>query len=266
MSGTTRKWPRPAPGLMALAAALLLPALLAQAQGQVQAQAQSAATPGRAPSSLLLTHAEARRRLPNTVSDASVTVEVHGRDLRATAALLARQSQSLLGFLRGQTVERLQTEAAGFTPEMQEVRNAPDRIKGYTGTQTISFRTTPDQLPMLLAGSLDNGATSLSQPGSSPREEEVEAARADLVSRAAKSAMAQAQAAAAAVGQRVTGVERLEIDPQAGFVSEPMLASRMLERPAPAAVAMPAPPIATEAGQATVTAPVLLPVRLAPAE
>lgn len=255
MTNASRHRPRPTPAWVTLIAASLLPAL--------SAQAQTAVMPGGTPSSLLVTHAEARQRLPNTVSDASVTVEVHGRDLRTTATMLARQSQSLLGFLRAQKVDRLQSEAAGFSPELQEVRNAPDRIKGYTGTQTISFRTTPDQLPMLLAGSLDNGATSLSQSGSAPRDEEVEVARGDLVSRAAKSAMARAQAAAAAVGQRVVGVERLEIDPQAGF--EPSLAGRMLERPAPAAAAPP-PPIATEAGQATVTAAVLLTVRLAPAE
>ena len=256
MTDGRRHRPRPTPASITLVATLLLPALSAQTQAQVRAQA--AVMPGGTLSSLLVTHAEARQRLPNTVSDASVTVEVHGRDLRATATMLARQSQSLLGFLRAQKVDRLQTEAAGFTPELQEVRNAPDRIKGYTGIQT-----TPDQLPILLAGSLDNGATSLSQSGSAPREEEVEAARADLVSRAAKSAMARAQAAAAAVGQRVVGVERLEIDPQAGY--EPSLAGRMLERPAPAAVAPPQP-IATEAGQATATATVLLTVRLAPAE
>ena len=256
MTDARRQRPRPTLAGITLVAALLLPVL--------SAQAQTAVIPDITPSRLLVTHAEAKHRLPNTVSDASVTVEVHGRELRATAALLARQSQSLLGFLRTQKVDRLQTEAAGFTPELQEVRNAPDRIKGYTGTQTISFRTTPDQLPMLLAGSLDNGATSLSQSGSAPREGEVEAAQGDLVSRAAKSAMARAQAAAAAVGQRVIGVERLEIDPQAGLGSAPVMASKMLERPAPAPA--PPPPIATEAGQATVTATVLLTVRLAPVE
>jgi len=141
------------------------------------------------------------------------------------------------------------------SPELQEVRNAADRIKGYTGTHTISFRTTPDQLPMLLAGSLDNGAASLSQSGS--------VSRGELVSRAAKSAMARAQAAAAALGQRVVGVERMEIDPQAGLGAEPTQAARVLERPVPAAAP---PPIATEAGQTVVTSTVLLTVRLAPVE
>ena len=142
MTDARRHRPRPTPAWTTLVAALLLPAFTAQAQ--------TAALPGQERSSLPVTHAEARQRLPNTVSDASVTVEVHGRDLRATAPLLARQSRSLLAFLRTQKVDRLQTAAAGFTPELQEVRNAPDRIKGYTGTQTISFRTMPDRLPMLL--------------------------------------------------------------------------------------------------------------------
>lgn len=50
---------------------------------------------------LITTHAESRRRLPNTVADAVVSIEVHGRDLRSTASALARQSQTLLSFLRG---------------------------------------------------------------------------------------------------------------------------------------------------------------------
>lgn len=214
---------------------------------------------------LVVTHAEARQRLANTVADASVTVEVHGRDLRATAAALARSLETLLGFLRAQETERLRTEAEGFAPELQAVRGAPDRIKGYTGTQTISLRCTPERLPALLAGSLENGATGVAQSGAAPREAEVEAAHAALVARAARSAMEEARAAAAAVGQRVAGVERLEVDPQGGFEARAM--ERMVPVPAPAMMAAaPVPPLAAEAGETEVTASVVLTARLAAAE
>ena len=212
---------------------------------------------------IISTHAQARRRLPNTVSDATVSIEVHGRDLRGTAAALARQSQSLLGFLRGQPTERLRTDGTTFEPELQEVRNQPDRIKGYTGRLTVSFRTAPDQLPALLAGCLENGATSLGQFGASPREGEIEAARREMVTEATEAALAQARAVASTVGQRIAGVELVEVDPVAGAVPAavvmPYLAERAAARPAP-----PVSPVANEAGDAGLSVRVVMTLRLAP--
>ena len=239
------------------------------AAGGAAAQAPDEATPPlgqqaavRDRAGLIMTHAEARRRLPNTVSDAGVAIEVHGRDLRSTATQLGRQAQALLGYLRAQNVERLRTEGTTFEPEIQELRGQPDRIKGYTGRITVSFRTNPDQLPFLLAGSLDNGATALGQFGSSPREEEVEAARRDMVEEAARVAVGQARAIADTVGQRVAGIELVEVDPlprvEAGL---PMEGYRMdrAARPAPPIAA-----IASAAGDSSLSVTVVMTVRVAP--
>jgi len=200
--------------------------------------------------------------LQNTVSDAVVSIEVHGRDLRGTAAALARQSQSLLTFLRGQPTERLRTDGMSFDPEIQELRGQPDRIKGYTGRITVSFRTTPDALPTLLAGCLDNGATALGQFGSSPREQEVEAARREMVAEAGQGALAQARAIADAVGQRIAGVEFVDIDPLPGLSAGPALPAYVAER-----ASRPAPtvrPIANEAGDSSFSVMVVMTLRLAP--
>lgn len=220
------------------------------------------APPGRERAGLITTHAEAHRRLPNTVSDASVSIEVHGRDLRGTATQLGRQAQSLLGFLRTQPVERLRTDGTSFETETQEVRNGPDRIKGYAGTIGISFRTTPDQLPFVLAGCLDNGATSLGQFGSSPREDEAEAARRDMVGEAARAAAAQARAIADAVGQRIAGVDSVEVDPppgiDAGLPNQDGTSARA------AMAARPVPPLPTQAGDSDLSVTVVMTLRVAP--
>ena len=52
---------------------------------------------------------------------------------------------------------------------------APDRIVGYTGSASISFRTTPDKLGTLLSGSLEHGANTINQTQFSPLESEVDA-------------------------------------------------------------------------------------------
>ncbi len=211
---------------------------------------------------IISTHAQSLRRLPNTVSDATVGLEVHGRDLRGTAAALAKQSQSLLTFLRGQTTERLRTDGMSFDPEIQELKGQPDRIKGYTGRLTVSFRTSPEQLPLLLAGCLDNGATSLGQFGSSPRETEIEAARREMVAEATQAALGQARTIADTVGQKIAGVELVQVDPAPGIIPDPPSMSYMAER-APK-LAPPPPPMATQAGDSGISVMVVMTVRVAP--
>ena len=196
------------------------------------------------------------------MSDAVVSIEVHGRDLRSTASALGRQSQALLAFLRGQPAERLRTDGMSFDPEVQELRNQPDRIKGYTGHLSVSFRTTPDQLPMLLAGCLDNGATGLGQFGSSPREQEMEAARQEMVAEAGQAALAQARTIAATIGQRISGVEFVEVDPPPGGSAAPIMSPAMAQRE-PKLLA-PVRPIAAEPGDSSASIIVVMTLRLAP--
>ncbi len=256
-------------GLLGCTAVLL--GVLAAGLAGAQAPGQAGPPPDRtAPEQrrlgLITVHAAAHRRLPSTVSDASVSIEVHGRDLRGTATQLGRQAQALLGFLRSQSAERLRTDGTSFEPEIQEQRGQPDRIKGYTGRVSISFRTVPEQLPFVLAGCLDNGATALGQFGSSPREDEVEAARRDMVEEATRAAVAQARAVADAAGQKVAGIELAEVDPLPGTEATADavqfgLAPAKLAAPPPP----PVPPIASVAGDSDVSVTVVMVVRVAPA-
>ncbi len=192
-----------------------------------------------------------------------MSIEVHGRDLRGTATQLGRQAQALLGFLRTQSAERLRTDGTSFDPEIQEQRGQPDRIKGYTGRVSVSFRTAPDQLPFVLAGCLDNGATALGQFGSSPREDEMDAARRDMVEEATRTAVAQARAVAGAAGQKMAGIELAEVDPLPGMEAAATTIQFEPDR-AKQAAPRPVPPIASVAGDSDVSVTVVMIVRVAP--
>jgi len=202
------------------------------------------------PPGTISVRAAAHRRLANTVADASVAVEAHGRDVPGTARLLAEASQSLLGYLRDAHADRLRTEATAFEPETQQARGQPDRITGFTGRTAVSFRTTPDALPALLAGSLDHGANALQQSGSSPGDGEVDRARDELAAEATRTALAQATAVAQAAGQRVTSVAEIVVDGP--------------ERPVLAMARSAAPPVAQQAGDTEVTVGVSVKVRIGP--
>ena len=251
-------------GMVMLAGLMLAGSGMAQDAGRPPSDRTA---PERVRPGLITVHATAHRRLASTVADASVSIEVHGRDLRGTATQLGRQAQALLAFLRSQNAERLRTEGTSFDPEVQELRGQPDRIKGYTGRISVSFRTTPDQLPLVLAGCLDNGATALGQFGSSPREDEVDAARRDMVAEATGAAMAQARAVAGAAGQKIAGIELAEVDPLPGAVPLPVAAEFRADRMArPAAAPPPVPPIASVAGESDLSVTVVMLLRVAPPE
>ncbi|MGI4944509.1 MAG: SIMPL domain-containing protein, partial [Janthinobacterium lividum] len=160
------------------------------------------------------------------------------------------------------TTERLRTDGTSFEPEIQELKGQPDRIKGYTGRLTVSFRTTPEQLPLLLAGCLDNGATSLGQFGSSPRETEIEAARREMVAEATQAALAQARTIADTVGQKIAGVELVQVNPAPGAVPDLPSMPYMAERAAK--MAAPVPPVASQAGDSGLSVTVVMTLRVAP--
>ena len=228
------------------------------------AAAQTPANPDARPAAqgvaaTVTTHATARRRLPNTVADVTVGVKVDGPTVADVEEHLAKGSQALLTYLRGAGAERLRTELVMVEPvrDAREKPGPPGRIVSYTGTLGVSFRTTAERLSELLTGSLEHGGNSLEQTGFAPREEEMDAARQDLAAAATRTALAQAEAVAKAVGRTVRGVQQIVVDPDPG-----MLPSRGFRAYAPAAQAQTAL-IPTEAGDVEITATVAVTVNLA---
>jgi hypothetical protein len=162
--------------------------------------------------------AMARKRLPNTVANVVLGIQVDGRSGDAVSSSLAQKSQTLLDFLRQQGVERLRTEDVSYQPQVESGRNGgPDRIVGFTGSSSISFRTTPDKLGAVLSGSLEHGANTISQTQFSPLESEVDSARQELAIEATKAALARADALAQATGLRVVRIEEINVGSEENF-------------------------------------------------
>jgi hypothetical protein len=190
---------------------------------------------------IVATTGSAHRRIPNTVVDVSVGIQTQGQDAAAVSRDLAQRSQVLLGWLRAQGAERLATEQVSFQPQTHEEKNGQQKIVGYNGSTTVTFRTTPAKVGEILSGVLEHGANTIQQTSYAPKEEEEEKVRKELAQEATKSAMEQAEAVAAAANTRVIGVREVNVQPN-GFV-RPMPMMR-----AQAEAAKAAPPIGTEAG------------------
>src|SRR5260221_7839975 len=171
----------------------------------------SPATPNPTPEGRVSLEVVARKRLPNTVADIVLGIQVEGRTTDAVSNGLAQRSQTLLEYLRQQGAAWLRNENVNFQPQVESVRKGPDRIVGYTGSANVSFRMTPDKLGAVLGGSLEHGANTISQTSFSPLESEIDNARRELAIEATKAALARADAVAEAAGVRGGPVEAINV-------------------------------------------------------
>jgi uncharacterized protein len=186
----------------------------------------------------IMLDATARKRLPNTVADVTLAIELVGRTSDEVSAALAQRSQTLLAYLREQNVDRLRTQGVSIAPRTETVHGEPDRIVGFNGQTFVSFRTASDKLGELLAGSLQHGGNTVTQTELSPPQSEVDAARRDLAIEATKSALQRAGAIAQTIGERVVRIESVNVEPEEEI--QPLRYQPRAEGPAsPAPAAIP---------------------------
>ncbi|AEU34797.1 SIMPL domain-containing protein [Granulicella mallensis] len=197
----------------------------------------------------LSTHAMAHRRLSNTVADVSVGIETNGASMAEVARVLATRSQSLMAYLKREGADRLTTGQISIEPKLDNSRGSEgraDRIVGYTGTMSVSFRSPADKVSDLMSGALAQGANTLGAVVFTSREEDVDAARKELAVEATHLAMEQAASVAKAAGSHIAGIIAIEVDPQNATLD---FAKASYAAPAaPAMAGLRAAPIATAAG------------------
>jgi uncharacterized protein len=192
------------------------------------------------------TSATAHRRIANTIADISVGIQTQGGDAASVSRDLAQRSQTLLEWLRSQGAERLATDQISFQPQTHEEKNGQQKIVGYTGTTSVSFRTTPEKVGSILSGVLDHGANTIQQTSYAPKEEEQDKIRKELAQEATRTAVAQGNAVAEAAGTHVVGVREVNVEPSG--IIRPMPMMRMSMGAAAKEV-----PMAGEAGEQDVT-------------
>ena len=238
---------RRAATLLGIAAAVLFGAVPQTLQAQAMAADPCATAPASCPT-LVSTAATAQTRIPNTAVDVSLGLTVTKEGLPAAQRALAAQSSTLLAYLRAQGAQRLITNNVSFTPETRFQKNAMDKTVGYTGSTTVSFRTTPDKAPDLLAGALANGANTIDSTVFTPTEQEIEDARRDLAAQATKTAIAQVETISKAVGLHVISLRDISVGTPSRAGSETPMATMAYSMRAMKAAA-PAPPIETAQGE-----------------
>lgn len=177
---------------------------------------------------LIATHATAQTRIPNTAVDITVSITGAETDLPTIERSIAAKSATLLKYLRAQKVERLMTMQVQFTPQTKFQKNDLNKTVGYNGSLQVSFRTTPEKSPDILAGVLAQGANNIDSTNFTATETEIAAARRDLAAEATKTAIAEAEAdaIARAAGLHVASIRDIQVDTAGANIPRPrMMAS-----------------------------------------
>jgi uncharacterized protein YggE len=224
---------------------LLAGCMLALWPGQDAAAADAtAASPGLPPGTVH-TQATAHRRLPNTVAEIELGIEVEGRDLATVRRQLGERSRALLDYLRAAGAQRLTTTTLAVETETHSAAGR-ETIVGYVGRANVRCHVAAAQAGPLVSSSLTNGANTLRGVRFAPSEADTEKARRELAVEATRTALDAASAVAAVAGEHVLGVREIDLSPEPPSVGGygPMAAPPR---------SMATEPVATEPGEQDVS-------------
>lgn len=132
-------------------------------------------------------------RIPTTLTDVSLGVEIQGNTATEVQNNVAQGTSSLVDFLRSRSVERLQTTGVRLQPNYQ-YNNNQRRLIGYIGTNTVTFRVKTEEVGSLLDDAVKAGATRIDRVGFTAEETAISEAQKEALKLATLDAQKQAEA------------------------------------------------------------------------
>ena len=132
-------------------------------------------------------------RIPTTLTDVSLGVEIQGNTATEVQNNVAHGTSSLVDFLRSRSVERLQTTGVRLQPNYQ-YNNNQRRLIGYIGTNTVTFRVKTEEVGSLLDDAVKAGATRIDRVGFTAEETAISEAQKEALKLATLDAQKQAEA------------------------------------------------------------------------
>ena len=132
-------------------------------------------------------------RIATTMSQIQLGVEIQGKTAQEVQEELARRSSAVVELLRSRNVEKLQTTGIQLNPVYSYEDNV-QRLKGYSGTNTVSFRVANERAGSILDDAVKAGATRIDGVSFNPSETAIATAQKQALREATQDAQEQADA------------------------------------------------------------------------
>lgn len=190
------------------------------------------------------------QKIPATEARVQLGVEVYGQTATQVQQQVARQISAVVNLLRSNDVEQLQTVGFGLRPDYNYI-DGKNILRGYVGTNTVSFTIPTDRIGNLLDRAVEAGASRIDDVSFTATPEAISAARKEALRRASIDAKTKADVVLDSLNLTSEEIVSIEVD-NASIIQPKAFATRQLSS-AEADIATP-----VISGEQTVTASVTL--------
>ncbi len=159
---------------------------------------------------VLTVSATGSERIETTVAEVRLAIEERGMSDEEARDRMARRSQRLLEFLRGEKVERLETASLRLHP-IYDYTKGDRQIVGFQAMSVVSFRTGVERVAALIDEAIQRGANQVQDLVFTAPEATIEAARQEALRAATRTALARADAVLGELGLERQRIIRIHI-------------------------------------------------------
>jgi uncharacterized protein len=148
-------------------------------------------------------------KIPTTLARVNLGVQVEGKSAQQVQAEVARKSTAVVNLLKSRNVDELQTTGISLNPNYDYIDNR-QVLKGYIGTNTVSFKVSNKEAGAILDDVVEAGASRIDGISFTATDEAIAAAEKLALKKATEDAQAQAQAVLSALGfqsKEIVGIQ-----------------------------------------------------------
>ncbi|MBO3458135.1 SIMPL domain-containing protein [Aetokthonos hydrillicola Thurmond2011] len=150
-------------------------------------------------------------KIPTTLSQVSLGVEVQGKTAQEVQKEAARRSSAVIALLKSRNVEKLQTTGISLNT-VYSYKNNVQQISGYSASNTVSFRIATDRAGTLLDEAVKAGATQINGVSFVATDEAIAQAQKQALKEATQEAQQQADTVLSTLGYKAKEVVSIQID------------------------------------------------------
>ncbi|HBL60759.1 MAG TPA: hypothetical protein DDZ80_20655 [Cyanobacteria bacterium UBA8803] len=150
-------------------------------------------------------------RIPTTMTQVQLGVEVQGKTAQEVQQEVARRSAAVVELLRSRNVEQLQTTNIQLNP-VYSYENNVQRLTGYSATNTVKFRVSTDQAGTLLDDTVQAGATRIDYVSFTASESAIAQAQKQALREATQDAQQQGDAVLSALNLTRKDIVNIQIN------------------------------------------------------
>lgn len=162
-------------------------------------------------------------RIPTTITQVQLGVEVQGKSSEEVQKEVARRSSAVVALLQSRNVEKLETTGVRLNPTYDYSGNT-QRLTGYVGVNTVSFQINTERAGTIIDDAVKAGATRVDGISFTATDSAIATAQKQALRLATQDAQQQADAVLESLNLRRKDIVSIQIN-NASAPPPPMLRS-----------------------------------------